>query len=207
MRRNPVLNNLCQYSVTGAPITLLRNGNRHCSGEERPVMLSKTPVFSCIIASFLLLGYPAARADTKTDAALLKALDGTQVTLEEGLKASEIAGEPISAKFEIEDGRLQLSVYTTSSDGYREVLVSMFTGVLMSAQKITDADDLAAARVQSDAIRAAKVSLRAATEKAATQSKGSRSVSVTPELLEGRPVAKVTLVKAGELTTVNEDIK
>jgi hypothetical protein len=68
MRRNPVLNYLCRYSVTGAPITLLRNGNRHCSGEEKPVMLSKTPAFSCIIASFLLLGYPAARADPKTGA-------------------------------------------------------------------------------------------------------------------------------------------
>jgi hypothetical protein len=48
MRLNPVLNNLCQYSVTGAPITLLCNGNRHCSGEEKPVMLSKIPAFSCI---------------------------------------------------------------------------------------------------------------------------------------------------------------
>jgi hypothetical protein len=129
------------------------------------------------------------------------------VTLEEGLKASEISGEPISAKFEIEDGHLQLSVYATANDGYREVLVSTSTGVLMSAEKITDADDLAAARAPSQAIRAAEVSLRTAAETAAAQTKGSRGVSVTPELLDGRPVAKVTLLKAGELTTVRQDIR
>jgi hypothetical protein len=170
-------------------------------------MFNRILALVCVIASCVVLGHPAARADNKNDAALLKALDGTHVTLEEGLKASEIAGEPISAKFEIEDGRLQLSVYTTSNDGYREVLVSTFTGVLMSAEKITDTDDLAAARAQSQATRGAKTSLRTAAEKAATQTRGSRSVSVTPELLDGRPVAKVTLLQAGELTTVNEDIR
>jgi hypothetical protein len=72
----------------------------------------------------MLLGHPAARADNKNDAALLKALDSTHVTLEEGLKASEIAGEPISARFEIENGDPRLSVYTTSNDCYREVRIS-----------------------------------------------------------------------------------
>ena len=170
-------------------------------------MFRKIPMLVCIVASCVLLGHPVARADNKNDAALLKALDGTHVTLEEGLKASEIAGEPISAKFEIEDGHLQLSVYTTSNNGYREVLVSTQTGVLMSAEKITDSDDLAHARTQSLAIRAAKISLRTATETVASQTKGARSVSVTPELLDGRPVAKVTLVNAGQLTTVNQDIR
>ena len=51
-----------------------------------------------------------ARADEKSDqAALAAALKDTKVTLEDGLKASEREGTPISAKFEVEDGKFQLS--------------------------------------------------------------------------------------------------
>src|SRR5258708_7212056 len=102
MTHNSVLNNLCQSAFGGAPYTLARNRGRHHSGEEKPAMFRRVPELACIVASCVLLGHAAARADNQNDAALLKALDGTQVTLEEGLKASEIAGEPISAKFEIE---------------------------------------------------------------------------------------------------------
>jgi hypothetical protein len=170
-------------------------------------MLNKFSALVVIISSFLVLGVPAAQADTKDDAALMKALDGTQVTLEEGLKASEIAGNPISAKFEIEGGRLQLSVYTESNDGFREALISLNTGVLMSAKKISDTDDLKDAGAQTEAMRAAKVPLLDAAKKVTTRTQGSRIVSLTPALVDGRPVAKVTLAKTGALKTVNEDIK
>jgi hypothetical protein len=39
-----------------------------------------------------------------------------KVSLDDGLRASETRGTPISAKFEIEDGKLQLSVYTKKDD-------------------------------------------------------------------------------------------
>src|SRR6266567_2992594 len=170
-------------------------------------MFGKTSAFVAIIALFLFVGPAATQADTKDDAALLKALDSTHVTLEEGLTASEVAGQPISAKFEIEGGRLRLSVYTVSGDGYREALVSTSTGVMMSAEKITDTGDLADAGAQNQAMRAAKVSLLAAAQMAATQTKGSRSISVMPMLLDGQPVAKVPLATGGALKSVNEDIK
>jgi hypothetical protein len=170
-------------------------------------MLNRFSALVVIISLILVLGSPAARADAKDDAVLLKALDGLQVTLEDGLKASEVAGQPISAKFEIEGGRLQLSIYTASNDGFREALISTSTGVLMSAEKITDTDDLADAGAQTEAMRAATVPLLAVAKKAAAQTQGSRVVSVTPTQLGGRPVAKVTLVRAGALITVNEDIK
>src|ERR1051326_7955748 len=170
-------------------------------------MLSKFPALAVIVASFLLFGPSAARAESQDGAALLKALDGTHVTLEEGLKASEIAGRPISAKFEIEGGRLQLSVYTASNDGFREALISTSTGIMMSAEKITDTNDLKDAGAQTEAMRAAKVPLLVAANKVATRTQGARLVGVTPVLVDGRPVAKVTMAKAGALTTVNEDIK
>jgi hypothetical protein len=39
-------------------------------------------------------------------------LDTAKINLQEGLAASEQQGKPISAKFEVDDGKLQLSVYT-----------------------------------------------------------------------------------------------
>ncbi|MBI3319127.1 MAG: hypothetical protein HYZ89_00860 [Candidatus Omnitrophica bacterium] len=43
---------------------------------------------------------------------LAEALERAKVTLAQGLTASESEGTPISGKFEVEDGKLQLSVYT-----------------------------------------------------------------------------------------------
>lgn len=154
-----------------------------------------------VAGTFALFGGVQAWGEETNPLALAKALDGIPITLEEGLKASEIAGKPISAKFEIEDGKLQLSVYVVTADGYAEAIVSTRTGVLMSAQKMTDPEDLEAAGAQSQTMRAATVSLRAATEKAAMNSSGARVVSVVPEPREGQPAAKVTLLAKGALTS------
>jgi hypothetical protein len=42
---------------------------------------------------------------------LIKLLDTSKVNLQQGLAASEQQSQPISAKFEVDDGKLQLSVY------------------------------------------------------------------------------------------------
>ena len=77
------------------------------------------------------------RADEKSDqAALAAALKDTKVTLEDGLKASEREGTPVSAKFEVADGKLQLSVYTAKSGGFAEVVVDPKTGAIAEADKI-----------------------------------------------------------------------
>src|ERR1700720_2886674 len=84
----------------------------------------------------------AAADDPKALAAALK--DAT-ATLQGGLKASEREGTPISAKFEIGDGKLQLSVYTTKGDGFTEVVADPKTGTITEPETIKDADDLKAA--------------------------------------------------------------
>ena len=48
----------------------------------------------------------------KENAQLANALTSAKISLEMGMMASEREGQPISAKFEVEDGKLQLSVYT-----------------------------------------------------------------------------------------------
>jgi hypothetical protein len=127
--------------------------------------------------------------------------------LEDGLEAAGPVGRPISAKFEIDKGRLQLSVYATTGEGYAEVLVSTNTGVLMATEKMTDSEDLEAAAAQKKAMEPATTTLAAVTKRAIQQNSGSRAVSVIPEMQAGQPIAKVTLLASGGLETVSEDLK
>jgi hypothetical protein len=66
-------------------------------------------------------------------------MKNASATLQGGLKASEAQGTPISAKFEIEDGKLQLSVYTIKGSDFIEVVADPNTGAMAKAEKITDA--------------------------------------------------------------------
>lgn len=140
------------------------------------------------------------------DAALAAAVEKSPTTLVQGLKASEKSGKPISAKFEIDHGKLQLSIYTAAGNNYSEVVVAPADGSVTAAEKITDADDIKNANVQNAAIGKAIVSLAAATEKAVEQNAGSRAVSVFPELKDGQPVATVTLLRDGKLTAISQKL-
>ena len=60
--------------------------------------------------------------------ALAAQMKGAKVPLSQGLAASASKGKPISAKFEVEDGKLQLSVYTAEGTNYSEVIVDHKTG-------------------------------------------------------------------------------
>src|SRR3984893_5868361 len=104
--------------------------------------------------------------------ALAAALQDATATLQGGLKASEREGTPISAKFEIEHGKLQLSVYTMEGDNFMEVVADPKTGAIAKAEKITDADDLKAATAQKAAMAKATVSLLVAANAAAKANAG-----------------------------------
>jgi hypothetical protein len=142
----------------------------------------------------------------KEHAELAKALKDAKITLQRGLTASAKEGKPISAKYEVEDGKLQLSVYTMKGDNFSEVIIDHKTGKVAKAEPITQGDDLAHAKAQGEAMAKAKRSLDAAASEAAKQNKGYRVVSVMPALKDGHPVADVTLVKGEEWRTVSEKL-
>jgi hypothetical protein len=136
---------------------------------------------------------------------LASALTDVKVTLQDGLKAAESDGKPISAKFEINDeGHLQLSLYTLKGEGFDEVLVDLKTGTVASAERITDAEDLKAAADQKAAMGQAKISLSAAVDKAVNANSQSRAISIFPTVAGGKPVAAVTVLKGGEFVKVSE---
>ena len=145
----------------------------------------------------------AAEADS---AALAAAMKNATATLQGGLKASEAQGTPISAKFEIEDGKLQLSVYTMKGSDFMEVVADPNTGAIAKAEKITDADDLKEAAEQKAAMAKAKVPLLTVTETAVNANAGSRAVSIVPELKNGQATAEVTLLQGTTLKKVTEKL-
>ena len=161
-------------------------------------------------ATFLMLAAPAVRADDDDDegdqAAVVKALPQAKVSLGQALLASAREGTPISAKFEVEDGKLQLSVYTMKADKYSEVIVDHMSGKVAKSEAITEGEDLAEARSQNAAMKGAKKSLAAALEAALKANPGYKAISVVPSLKEGHAVAEVALAKGTEIKTVDEKL-
>ncbi len=140
-------------------------------------------------------------------AKLAKAVTEAKVSLEQGLSASAQVGKPISAKFEIEDGELQLSVYTAKGDTFSEVLVDPNTGKVARTEPTTSGQDFTAAKAQNEAMSKAKQSLRTTLGKVLKGNPGFRAVSVFPSLKDGYPVAEVTLVKGDEWKTLSEKLE
>jgi len=158
---------------------------------SRPIRM----VLIIAAASLFSAGAGGLRAEEGDPAALAAALKNTKLTLQQGLKASERQGKPISAKFEIEHGQLQLSVYTQKGKEFLEVIIDLKTGAVAKAEKISDAGDLKEAAEQSAAMTKAKVSLLAATDTAAKTNAGFRAVGIAPELKDGHPTAEVNLLQ------------
>ena len=162
------------------------------------------PVLAATVASW---GSTLAAQDKDeqegNQAAVAKAVLGARVPLERGLAASASHGQAISAKFEIEDGKLQLSVYTMKDGRFFEVVVDHNTGKVVKAEPIAEGEDYTAAQSQRAAMAKAKGSLRAAVEHALRSNAGFHAISVTPSLKDGRAVADVTLAKGEEFKTVS----
>jgi hypothetical protein len=145
-------------------------------------------------------------AEESDQKALAAALKDATATLQGGLEASEPEGTPISGKFEIEHGKLQLSVYTMKGDGFMEVVADPKTGAIAKAEKITDAEDLKAAASQKAAMAKAKVPLLTATETAVKANAGFQAVSIYPQLQGSSPVAEVTLLQGTTFKKVTEKL-
>ena len=141
-------------------------------------------------------------------AELANALSGVKVSLQQGFTASEREGQPISGKFEVEGGKLQLSVYTAKEGKFFEVIVDHMTGSVAKVEPITEGEDLAHAKAQKAAMDRAKTKLADAATKAKGQAKGEVVdpvvVSVVPELKDGRPEAAIVLLQGKKFSTASE---
>ena len=171
-------------------------------------MMSRAIKSMLIIAAigFWIAAATPVWAEGDDPAALAAAMKDATATLQGGLKASEPQGTPISAKFEIEDGKLQLSIYTMKGNDFMEVVADPKSGATAKAEKITDADDLKAAASQKAAMAKAKVPLLTAAETAVKANSGSQAVSIYPQLQGSNPVAEVTLLQGMTFKKVMEKL-
>jgi hypothetical protein len=142
--------------------------------------------------------------DDEGQEALVKKLGDAKINLQQGLAASEQQGQPISAKFEVDEGKLQLSVYTAKDGKFSEVLVDFVAGKVLKFEPITEGEDLAAANSQNAAMTKAKTTLKEAVDKAKAQSANARAISVVPSLKDGRPVASIVLLDGEQVKTVQQ---
>jgi hypothetical protein len=164
-------------------------------------------IFSIAAAAALLLaGLPSWAEGEMNPAAMAKALQQASLPLEKALKVSEREGRPISAKYEIENGALQLSIYTMKGSRFSELIVDHTTGAATKDAWITDADDMKAAQAQAAAMAKAKVTLDIATASAVKANAGYRAVSVMPTLEGNRPMAVVILMKGEDVKKVTEKL-
>jgi hypothetical protein len=170
-------------------------------------MASRAVQLAVLIAAIGFCTIEAVPARAEGDpAALAAALKNTSATLQGGLKASEVQGTPISAKFEIEEGKLQLSVYTVKGEAFTEVVTDPNTGAIKEAETINEADDLKEATEQKAAMAKAKVPLLTAAETAVSANAGFQAVSIYPQLQNGNPMAEVTLLQGTTFKKVMEKL-
>lgn len=150
---------------------------------------------------------PAKPAMTDKDKAeLATAVSGAKVPLEQGLMVSKKNGKPVSAKFEIDNGKPQLSVYIVKDGSkYSEVIVDHASGEIAKAEPITG-DDLTEAKKQSDGLFRATREIREAVKEAKHDNPGYLAVSVWPEMKDGHSLANVLLVKDNDWKTAVVDL-
>ena len=143
-------------------------------------------------------------------AELANALSGVKVSLQQGFTASEREGQPISGKFEVDNGKLQLSVYTAKEGKFSEVIVDHVTGNVAKVEPIDEGEDLAHAKAQKAAMDRAKIKLADAATKAKGQAKGESMdvlvVSAVPELKDDHPVVAVVLLQGKKFSTASEPL-
>ena len=129
-----------------------------------------------------------------------------RVSLQDGLRAAETQGQPISGKFEVDEGHLQLSVYTAKDGKFSEVLVDQSTGKVAKSEAITVGNDLAVAQRQMEVYGKSKTSLRTAVSHAELANPGYQAVSVTPTVSKGRAVAVVALLQGRQARSIAEPL-
>jgi len=154
-----------------------------------------------------LVGSTAAAEEEKGYAEVAKSLRSAKITLQQGLTASESKGQPISAKFEVDEGRFQLSIYTAKRGVFHEIIVDHTTGAVAKTETISEADDLKAAKSQIAALAKATKTLKTAIDESEHRLTGYRAVSVTPEIMGSHSVAVVTLLKGNQARSLTESLE
>src|SRR5262249_12285327 len=128
---------------------------------------ARLAVAACLLglSSSIVLGHDPLDPK-KQQEGLIANIGKAKITLEQGLGMAQTQGNPISGKFELEGNtEFQLSVFTTKTGKFAEVIVDYTNGKLARPEAITEGDDLKEAKTEQAAMAKAKITLKAAVEK------------------------------------------
>lgn len=173
---------------------------------------NKAIMFAIVIGVLTVSTAPVAWG-ADADQALLKALGGAKVTLEQGIaqvaKGTEV---PTEAKFELEDGKLMLSVYT-SAKGFdtpaEDNSFNEYSGVATEPawtpkkEVFADVQHVARSAQYHTLLSMTKVTLPALIDKASAQG---TVFSVKEKVRSGRPVFEVMTARGDSTRTTYFDL-
>ena len=173
--------------------------------------MMKSFVAVAAAAGLVALTTTFARADSdyeygKQMPDLIKAMPQAKVPLAQGIKDAEKGGKAISAQYEVDEGKFQLSVFVSKGDDINEVVVDYTTGAIKSSDKLADPDDIKDAKKQVAAMAKAKTSLADAVAAAVKANPGYEAIRVVPRVSGGEAQAAVTLLKGSSVKKTTEKL-
>jgi hypothetical protein len=167
----------------------------------------KTLARLTIAAALLSTSVLSAQA-TPAHAQLAAAMKGANhVALADALTTAAASGKPISARYEFEDGKLQLTVFVEKAGAFSEVFIDHMTGKVVKTDKITSGDDMKEAKDESSASSKTTTTLASAVASALAANPGFTAVEVSPVGSgKGKAVASITLMKDGKFKGVTQPL-
>jgi hypothetical protein len=171
-------------------------------------MMTKTAMLPLVTLLSMLLAasVPAQQLYSDSERSVLaRVLPNTKLSLPTALKTSERMGTPLSARIEVQDNDLVISVYTAKNDDFSEVVFSARSGSILKVQPV-DGLKRAAAKGETASLIGATVPLHEAVHRAERANPGYWAIRVIPGVVENRPVAIVMLTKNNAFRTVAEDL-
>jgi hypothetical protein len=161
---------------------------------------------SISLAAMLLCAASTIAATPSDPAALAAQLASAPITLQQALAAAETRGQPLSAKFDIHDGLLRLSVDIAKGSDLLQIVIGHTTGRIVSMDPMSAAEGVAASSKVAGMAKASKA-LKTAVDEAEQDAMGYRAVSVVPGLRMHHAVATVILVKGKKFKSVSERLE
>jgi len=169
--------------------------------------------FAAIVAVVTFMSAFAARADDAEQATLIKALAGAKISLQQGIaqvaKGTEV---PTEAKYEMDKGKLALTVYT-SAKGFgtaaEDNSFNEYGGEATAAawapkkEVFTDLKHIARSAQYHTLLSMTKVTIPAIIQKAAAQG---TVFSVKEKIRNGRPVFEVMTAQGNNAKTTFYDL-
>jgi hypothetical protein len=183
-----------------------------CAPNEEVDMMQRA-LLLLIGAGLAMLGSRIAWSEDADQAALIKAISGAKVTLAQGIaqvaKGTEV---PTEAKYEMEDGKLMLSVYTSAKgvgtaaeDNSFNEYSGEATAATWSPKKEVFADlkHIARSAQYHTLLSTTKLNIPAIIQKAGGQG---TVISVKEKVRNGKPVFEVLTVQGNAIKTTFYDL-